>query len=326
MAVILGTVSGGLACRDFDTMAEYNRWAEKHPELAEKLPTVETSRGRHIYFINSGLEGIKHTADGELRLSGGYCLLPPSLHPSGIAYRWLIPLNGNLIKLDPEKSGFVPDNYTLHTVHTLHTKQYKEVRKEKSTIIDCVLEDDLVKKSIFETLPEKFGQRNRKIFAFALKLKTNIIFRDKDPKTLKDIVHQWFKAALPNISTKDFLETWLDFLNAWEKIFFLGVDYMAAYQTSLYLEPSKSLLENYPDWKELIALEAFCRALDQACNGSGFVHDCRKAGEIIGVSFKTANIYLRLLCKIGVLELLKKGKFSNNPAERKANKYRYIAN
>jgi hypothetical protein len=294
-------------------MSSYEQWAEKYPELAKTLPTVQTSRGRHIYFI-SDFGKIKKLGDGELR-GNGYCLLPPSLHPSGSAYKWLMPLNGNLIKLDPEKSFFC-NNYTLHTLQTLQTKQYS----------CCVLEDDFVKKSISETLPEKFGRRNRKIFDFALKLKSNNHFKDTDPKMLKDIVYQWYQAALPNITSKDFLETWLEFLTAWEKITFFGVDYMAVYQTSLSLEPSKYLLENYSDWKELIALEAFCRALNQACNDSGFVLDCRNAGKIIGVSFKTANIYLRLLCKIGVLELLQKGKFSDNPSERKGNKYRYIAN
>ena len=50
VGVILGSVSGNLAWRDFDTMESYDAWAEAHPELAEMLPTVETSRGRHVYF------------------------------------------------------------------------------------------------------------------------------------------------------------------------------------------------------------------------------------------------------------------------------------
>src|ERR1043166_4914176 len=50
VAVLLGSVSGGLCCRDFDDLESYERWAELHPDVARTLPTVETHRGRHVYF------------------------------------------------------------------------------------------------------------------------------------------------------------------------------------------------------------------------------------------------------------------------------------
>src|SRR5262245_61489598 len=34
VAVFLGPISGGLACRDFDTRESYHRWAQQHPDLA----------------------------------------------------------------------------------------------------------------------------------------------------------------------------------------------------------------------------------------------------------------------------------------------------
>jgi hypothetical protein len=40
IAVVLGEVSNGLTCRDFDTMAEYEQWAQAYPDLAGTLPTV----------------------------------------------------------------------------------------------------------------------------------------------------------------------------------------------------------------------------------------------------------------------------------------------
>ncbi len=101
LAVILGEVSGGLVCRDFDCMASYERWAAKHPDLARTLPTVETGRpGRHVYLradigqirAESPSGGsIIDLGDGELR-GGGYCLVPRSKHPSGHIYRWLTAL------------------------------------------------------------------------------------------------------------------------------------------------------------------------------------------------------------------------------------------
>ncbi len=89
LGVICGDVSD-LVIRDFDDAASYEQWAAAHTELATALPTVKTARGFHVYF-RCGFRGIKHEADGELR-GAGYCLVPPSTHPSGHIYEWINPL------------------------------------------------------------------------------------------------------------------------------------------------------------------------------------------------------------------------------------------
>ena len=111
IAAVFGEVSGGLASRDFDDAETYKTWAEDYYEWASVLPTVKTARGCHVYFRlrqDSPLYG-KNTVnykDGELRLSNCYCLLPPSLHPSGSVYEWIIPLPpGDLIEIDPCEIG-----------------------------------------------------------------------------------------------------------------------------------------------------------------------------------------------------------------------------
>jgi hypothetical protein len=106
LAVVLGDVSGGLVCRDFDDMTAFDTWAAENPRLAKALPTVETGRpGRHVYCradigqirgASTSGGGIIDLGDGELRGAGGYCLLPPSRHPSGHVYRWIVPLNGEI--------------------------------------------------------------------------------------------------------------------------------------------------------------------------------------------------------------------------------------
>ncbi|MHC4498370.1 MAG: bifunctional DNA primase/polymerase, partial [Planctomycetota bacterium] len=85
IAVVLGPVSGDLVCRDFDSMAEYERWKQGYPELAKTLPTDRTADGMHVYF-QARVEGIMHVDNGELRGSRCYCLLPPSVHPDGPTY------------------------------------------------------------------------------------------------------------------------------------------------------------------------------------------------------------------------------------------------
>jgi hypothetical protein len=111
LAVIVGPVSGGLACRDFDIGTAFDAWADKYHEYARNLPTARTQRGCHVWFRlpkDSTLSGIKKHSDGELRLSGGICPLPPSKHPGGHAYEWIVPLpDGAMPEIDPAEIGLV---------------------------------------------------------------------------------------------------------------------------------------------------------------------------------------------------------------------------
>ena len=106
LAVITGAASGGLVCRDFDTMESYQRWAREHPNLAKTLPTVATARGRHVYFRATPsllfFRDLRPEEEGEYRGdTGHFCLLPPSPHPDGPTYRWLVPLpDGELPFID----------------------------------------------------------------------------------------------------------------------------------------------------------------------------------------------------------------------------------
>jgi hypothetical protein len=118
IGVICGDVSGGLVCRDFDEMAAFEAWAGRFAALARTLPTVATNRGRHVYCLGD-METIRQAsptrggiltfADGELR-GGGLCVLPPSIHPSGKAYRWAVPLPARVPRIDLREAGFLPDS------------------------------------------------------------------------------------------------------------------------------------------------------------------------------------------------------------------------
>ena len=115
LAVVFGDVSGGLVCRDFDSIDAYNAWAEAYPEAAQTLPQSETSRGRHVFCrvaesdavsrLNPSGGSIIDFGDGELR-GAGYSVLPPSVHESGHVYRWLIPLVDPIPIVDLKEVGF----------------------------------------------------------------------------------------------------------------------------------------------------------------------------------------------------------------------------
>jgi len=326
IAVLLGDVSGGLACRDFDTMQEYELWAEQHPELARTLPQVQTARGMHVYFEGHFAE-IQKIRNGELRGSGGYCLLPPSVHPDGATYKWIIPIQKeNLHCLDPEKAGFIP-------IHTEKPEQpenteadiaNRSIQKQTEHIeaIECVG----VEKGILETLPHEQETRNRKIFEFARALKAMPLYSEVDPRQLRDIVRQWHTAALPNIRTQVFEETWIDFLKVWPRIKYpKGKEPMAMlFQNAMQMEPPKEALELYPENQVIQTLATVCRELQRAAGSNPFFLAARTAARYLEIDKNTANRYLFLLVQDELLQLVSKG--GTAAAPRKASRYRYLFN
>ncbi|MBL8827824.1 MAG: bifunctional DNA primase/polymerase, partial [Planctomycetaceae bacterium] len=119
LAIICGPVSGDLFCRDFDTMESYHAWANAHSEWASRLPTVATHRGRHVY-CRGDVEVVRTVAKGgglcaklvkgELRAGGCYVVAPPSRHLKGSTYRWLIPIDGDIPRVDLRAAGLIPCN------------------------------------------------------------------------------------------------------------------------------------------------------------------------------------------------------------------------
>lgn len=313
LAVILGHVSGDLACRDFDERESYDRWAADHRDLASTLPTVETPRGRHVYFRTQTGTSIIDLGDGELRCSGGYCLLPPSRHPSGQIYRWLTELpDGELPLLDPSQAGL------CNTADTAHTETLP-LRGSAVSTAPAVLQD--VEKAILATLPTGQGQRNQCIFRFVRHLKG--IVPDAEAGQLRPYVQEWHRRALPKIGTKPFLETWADFVHAWAKVKApIGQGLVdAAFHRAIASEPPFVAIELYGSIHEpIVILAALCRELQRIAGAREFFLDCRTAGRLIGRDHTTAWRYLEVLCADGILAVGTKG----SKASRKASSFRFI--
>jgi Bifunctional DNA primase/polymerase, N-terminal len=92
IGVCCGEVSGGLTVLDQDS----------EPPADVRVPMtalVRTGRGYQSYFSSDTTVATRAFKWGELRGEGTYCVVPPSLHPSGARYRWL---------LDPETTGIAP--------------------------------------------------------------------------------------------------------------------------------------------------------------------------------------------------------------------------
>lgn len=73
---------------------------EQHGEEWTRTLAVTTARGQHFYFACPAGTNIKNStgklgAGLDVRGEGGYCIIPPSVHPSGVRYEWESPLNGH---------------------------------------------------------------------------------------------------------------------------------------------------------------------------------------------------------------------------------------
>ena len=303
LAVVLGAVSGYLACRDFDKADSYHAWAADHPELAERLPTVQTARGFHVYF--TGEVGKRQDfADGigELRGEKCLCALPPSPHPSGVFYEWIVPLSdGPPPAIDPVFCGLAGE-CVLSDRDKEPTKQ--SIQSTLSTSI-AVKHKEKIETAIQITLPTGAGQRNRMIFQYARALKAIPDLTDCRAVTLRPLVEKWHTRALPVIRTQDFLVTWIDFLEAWPKIHTpLGED---SIKNALEIAKANPV-EDFPhDNKNLRLLVAVCRELQITNGDKCFFLSSRKAGAVVGIPHKEAWLWLGLLEAEGWIELVEKG-------------------
>ena len=319
IAVVLGGVSGGLACRDFDTEQAYQQWAGEHRDLAAKLPTVKTARGYHVYFL-ADVDKIQSFNDGELRGNGGYCLLPPSVHPDGVIYEWLIEPNGkNLLALDPVSAGLSQDSCNV-TERTERTEENRGgLRRTQEIYVN-----EKIEKAIIKTLPKRFRTRHRSVFDFARELYSMPEYTDADPKQFYSVVKEWHKRALPNIGTKEFEETWIDFLQAWPKIRWqkgtkpMSEIFEKAKTTSV---PEFALRYDNPKLRLLVV---WCNILQERAGNSSFFLSARTAGKYLDIDLMKANRWLFLLEQDRILEVVEKGKLTR--AGGIATRFRYIAN
>jgi hypothetical protein len=336
LAVLLGSASGGLACRDFDRLLSYQSWAAAHPELAAALPTVATARGRHVYF--RGPEGFADLGDGEYRgTPGHYCLLPPSAHPDGPVYTWLVPLPKNdlLPALDPDTTGLRRpwDEGRCNTEDTEGAEDTESAEGAADTApppslpelsvfsAPSVLQAQAVQLAVESTLPRAERQRNRRLFDLARRLKGIPFLASADLATLRPIVVEWHRRALPFIGTKEFTASWADFIAAWGKVRVPAGQgpVEEAFRRAVKSEPPARAAALY-DEPPVLLLAALCRELQRIAGAGLFYLDCRTAGRLLSIHHTTAWRLLTVLCADGILMAGAKG----SQVSGKANEYRYI--
>lgn len=357
LAVICGPVSGGLVVRDFDEMAGYDRWAATYPTFARSLPTVATARGRHVYF--RGPEGYfdfrelgrYDFGDGEYRGDAKhYVCLPPSAHPDGPTYQWLIQLSvDGLPEIDPVQAGLLtPEvlarrkagDMSSNTAGTATSVQHSSTQQPQLTHQTQASTgsrrqwpafagggrfDPRVEEAISKTLPSQTGRRNRKLFDLARELMAIPELAGAEPAQLRPIVQEWHRRGLAakTIKTKDFAKTWTDFMTAWDRIEHPAGQgtIEAAFGEAASLTPSPQVVALYPDEPKMALLANLCKVLQRRAGTEDFFLDTRSAGRLLVVDHTTAWSWLKALCIDKVLRAGEKG----SQATHKASQFRYVA-
>lgn len=323
LAVLLGPVSNHLACRDFDKADSYEGWSARNANFASHLPTVQTGRGYHVYFRNENC-ALTVLADGELRGSGGVCLLPPSVHPTGKRYEWIIPLGNEVPLIDPVQYKLIPpEGVTDETDDTEDTDETKAVvlggviHHEQLRNCSSILarHRESISQALHETLPNGPGQRERLIFEFARALKAIPELTSLSAEAFKASVVEWHRQALPHIITKPFEATWSDFLYGWDNVKVpRGVPYI-----DFVLEQAMKCPMNVPyELAELKTLILFCRTLQETVGNRPFYLSARTAAEICNIDPMTALRRLHFLEREGWIRTVEKGN------QHRATRFRYI--
>ncbi len=130
VAVVGGTISGGLVVLDVESITAYDTWCRFATALLDDtviaaLPVVRTGQGKHVYFRMPNPIGNRTLAKrrrstpapgmpryellAETRGEGGLALAPPSIHPSGTPYTLEQGDLGNIPLLTPAQAQAVLD-------------------------------------------------------------------------------------------------------------------------------------------------------------------------------------------------------------------------
>jgi hypothetical protein len=178
--------------------------------------------------------------------------------------------------------------------HKQHTKRIACVNSDKETLIES---------AIHQTIPIQFGQRNRRVFEFARRLR-GIFDSATDCENLRPYVERWYQAALPKIRTKEFEETWSDFLQAWESI-------RLPAGSTLEVVKNLAMGDSFTVGKGDVNLDNVARLLRSAARYRGrdgvFFMDFRTMGKCVALSPVAARKIALKLVDRGLARIVEKG-------------------
>jgi len=179
--------------------------------------------------------------------------------------------------------------------------------------IYAVSHPEKVQQIILQTQPSFGGQRNRKVLNLARGLKLDAGLSDAPKSELKKIVREWFRLALPHIKTKDFTETWSDFIHAWERVrtpLSEGV-FLSAWQRT-ESEPLPEVCAAYADNERASRLLALCWHLKR--QDGTFYLSMPQAAKLLKMHPHQVLRYLKMFRADGLFGIIEKGQLEKRKA------------
>lgn len=168
LAVMCGRTSGDLFVIDCETPKALSHHMEQLRKRSIPLWVVKTARGGHIYLRSTRGEVESIPAgvipDVEIRGAGGYVLAPPSLHPSGVCYEWLVREGSSIPQVDPARIDWLFTAKRNAVDLTVRPKRRKlqVIALSPNSALSKATRDYIARGA---ALPE--GTRNNRLFAAA---------------------------------------------------------------------------------------------------------------------------------------------------------------
>jgi hypothetical protein len=344
VAIVFDGVSGDLAARDFDVADSYLSWKAKYPDEADRLPTVKTPRGFHVYFRQPGVR-TKVLGDGELRGAGHYCLLPSSVY-QGKVYQWINKIRSaaDFLTINPSEVGLtIPWNSLTTTknnqketdrtesttsVHSVHSVPSEERDKERETA-DQTSKTSIrsIKEAVAVAVPSNSGQNHQKLFLLARALRS--LEKHKGSSLTKrercaafDLWYELAQRYLRPGQTRD--EYLMEFLAAWNDArYALGERRVVseAWTAASAAQPPAAARGELSD-PRILLLVSFCRELQRRASHQPFYLSCRTVQELFSLgTHVTAHKWLQGLVQMDILEIVDRG--TQGPGGR-ATRFRYL--
>lgn len=182
IGLVTGEVSG-LIVLDYDDQKGEDYVRDKGIPVT---PCVKTKRGKHIYFKHPGFS-VQNFAKKEgldLRGDGGFVLLPPSVHSSGVRYEWLT---------SPTEELATPPEWLLSLIDKKEDHP-PLTQSEISEMLDGVSE----------------GSRH----ATATKIAGHLIGKNLDPAEVLKLMSDWNSKNKPPLPEKEIERITTDFSQA----------------------------------------------------------------------------------------------------------------
>lgn len=332
IAVLLGAPSQNLYARDFDELESYQNWAKYHPDLAVRLPTARTARGCHVYFCSTQLVKFRKFKDGELQSDGHYCVLPPSKHQTGIFYEWIVAPSDSPLEPLPLESTGLNGLWNVQSRQSLQSPQSGPEQTERAESGGPILANRLpslnadvcsLEEAVKAGLATEENTSHNKLWQFARALLSFQLVRGSEltQAELDRAFLDWYEGSKPFLKRNLSRDVYFaEFHEARERAKVpLGLNMQLIFEKAKG-RPTPKCAQRFDNPEIHLTLQ-LCAQLQEIMGAEPFFLAGRTLQDFLQKdTHSTACMWLKLLCRAGILQRIK----TREDNAMKAFRYRYL--